>query len=74
MADPISLNTGNFLEHPDHILPHMVHAVNKTEELDEDSHETLSDEILIVISLLVLASWLSAVARNWTWITVRQKP
>ena len=38
----------------------MAHVINHSEELNEDSHETLSDEILIVIMLLVLASWLNA--------------
>jgi hypothetical protein len=38
-------------------LPHTFHQVNKTHELEEN-HETLSDEILIVIFLIVLSGWL----------------
>ena len=49
----------NHLLYPDHILPHMAHSINKTQELNEDSHETISDEILIIITMLIISSWIN---------------
>ena len=40
-------------------LPHTFHVVDKATELDEGSHETLSDEILLLIILLMVANCIS---------------
>ena len=41
------------------VLPHHAHPIYKDKELAEWSHETLSDEILIVIALTILSNFLS---------------
>ena len=39
-------------------MPHHYHAVNETEELSEN-HDTISNEIMFLIFLIVVANWIS---------------
>ena len=39
-------------------MPHHYHAVNETEELSEN-HDTISNEIMFLIFLIVIANWIS---------------
>ena len=57
----------NNVGHPE-MMPHHWHALNKTMEFEED-HETLSNEIMILLFLMGLASWFSSCANKWCRIT-----
>ena len=61
----------NNVGHPE-MMPHHWHTINSTLEFEEE-HETLSNEIMILLFLMGCASWFSTCANKWCKITQRQR-